>query len=118
MTAGASDTHNSNSSLDNSATDRYGMASVSSSNQYEIPHELQEVLLDFTVQYLIERPDDLTEFAFHYFSRLKRKKNQEIDHQSDESMVSEDEQGIFLETCCSARNMRWHARQISSQPKI
>lgn len=106
MTAGASDTHNSNSSLDNSATDRYGMASVSSSNQYEIPHELQEVLLDFTVQYLIERPDDLTEFAFHYFSRLKRKKNQEIDHQSDESMVSEDEQGIFLETCCSARNMR------------
>ncbi|XP_059078430.1 cAMP-dependent protein kinase type II regulatory subunit-like [Tigriopus californicus] len=92
MTAGASETHNSNSSLDNSATDRYGMASVSSSNQYEIPHELQEVLLDFTVQYLIERPDDLTEFAFHYFSRLKRKKNQELDHQSDESMVSEDEQ--------------------------
>lgn len=45
--------------------------SVSSQqSQYEIPAELQEVLLDFTVQFLIEQPRDLVTFALDYFTRL------------------------------------------------
>ena len=35
----------------------------SQQSQYEIPRELQEVLLDFTVHYLIEQPADLIHFA-------------------------------------------------------
>ena len=62
-------------------------------NQYNIPAELQEVLLDFTVQYLIEQPDDLTDFALSYFSRLRKKKELEDGNRSDESMISEDEHG-------------------------
>ena len=32
---------------------------------------LQETLLDFTVNYLIEQPDDIIDFALGYFGRLK-----------------------------------------------
>jgi len=45
-------------------------ASSQHSGQYEIPRELQEVLLDFTVHYLIEQPPDLVNFALDYFNRL------------------------------------------------
>jgi len=43
----------------------------SQQSQYEIPRELQEVLLDFTVHYLIEQPADLIRFAQDYFNRLE-----------------------------------------------
>jgi hypothetical protein len=55
----------------------------------------QDVLLDFTVQFLIEQPDELVDFALSYFTRLKGKKAQleEENNQSDESMLSEEEFG-------------------------
>ena len=43
----------------------------SQQSQYEMPRELQEVLLDFTVHYLIEQPADLIRFAQDYFNRLE-----------------------------------------------
>ena len=62
---------------------------------YRIPQELQEVLLDFTVQYLVEQPDDLVTFALLYFARLQaRKPLTEANSHSDESMFS-DEEGIY-----------------------
>lgn len=59
---------------------------------YRIPQELQEVLLDFTVQYLVEQPDDLVNFALLYFARLQaRKPVAEVNSHSDESMFSDEE---------------------------
>ena len=50
--------------------------------QYRIPDELQEILLDFTVNYLIEQPTDIARFESQSFhsessksSGLKRCKN-------------------------------------------
>lgn len=51
-------------------------SSVSSQqSQFEIPRELQEVLLDFTVLYLIEQPGDLISFALDYFTNLSDARN-------------------------------------------
>ncbi len=68
-------------------------AKMTDSSGYKIPQELQEVLLDFTVQYLVEQPDDLADFAVVYFSRLKARQPTSDGQHSDESMESEDEAG-------------------------
>ena len=33
-------------------------------SQYRIPDELQEILLDFTVNYLIEQPSDIARLVY------------------------------------------------------
>jgi len=42
-------------------------------NRYEIPSELQQLLLDFTVCCLVERPPNLIEFAADYFVQLRQR---------------------------------------------
>ena len=40
--------------------------------QYQVPPQLEAMLLEFTVNVLISQPADLAAFAVHYFSRLRR----------------------------------------------
>ena len=63
-----------------------------SRSQYRIPDELQEILLDFTVNYLIEQPTDIARFGVEYFVKLTaaRHKN-EVNESDDESMLSDEE---------------------------
>lgn len=63
-----------------------------SRSQYRIPDELQEILLDFTVNYLIEQPTDIARFGVEYFVKLTaaRQKNEE-NESDDESMLSDEE---------------------------
>lgn len=74
--------------------------SASSSSPYKIPQELQEVLLDFTVQYLVEQPEDLVDFAVVYFSRLQARRPMHDGNQSDESMISDEDFGKILHYMC------------------
>ena len=62
-------------------------------SQYRIPDELQEILLDFTVNYLIEQPSDIVRFGVEYFVKLTstRSNKNEDDHSDDESMLSDEE---------------------------
>jgi len=63
-------------------------------SQYRIPDELQEILLDFTVNYLIEQPSDIARFGVEYFVKLtatRSNKNEDADHSDDESMLSDEE---------------------------
>ena len=64
-----------------------------SQQQYEIPRELQEILLDFTVHYLVEQPGDVVDFALEYFNRLNasRRTVNAVQHSDDESMLSDEE---------------------------
>ena len=41
------------------------------SAKYEVPPELQDLLLEFTVAVLVEEPRDIVDFAVCYFSRLR-----------------------------------------------
>ena len=68
-----------------------------SSRHYSVPPELQDMLLEFTVACLINRPDDLVDYAVEYFTHLRdssdrhgflaKKSSEEIngDVQSEES---------------------------------
>ena len=63
-------------------------------SQYRIPDELQEILLDFTVNYLIEQPSDIARFGVEYFVKLtatRSNRNEDADHSEDESMLSDEE---------------------------
>ncbi|XP_040573301.1 cAMP-dependent protein kinase type II regulatory subunit isoform X1 [Lepeophtheirus salmonis] len=62
-------------------------------NITEIPQELHDILLNFTVHYLIQRPGDVVDYALEYFSRLNRsRQSDEIQgHSEDESMISDEE---------------------------
>ena len=63
-----------------------------SSQEYSIPSELQETLLDFTVHYLVERPPDIIDFAMDYFGELQNKRNGAGGHsEDDEEMDSDDD---------------------------
>ena len=46
-------------------------------SRYEIPGQLQQLLLDFTVSCLVERPADLVDFAADYFSQLRQRRQQQ-----------------------------------------
>lgn len=68
----------------------------------EIPPELQGLLLEFTVEVLLEKPSDLLDFAVDYFTRLraKHKARHEDDIQpppdSDESMLTDEDDEPML----------------------
>ena len=65
---------------------------MSSQEQYSIPSELQETLLDVTVHYLVERPPDIIDFAMDYFGELQNKRNGGGNNsEDDEDMESEDD---------------------------
>ncbi|GAB6019471.1 hypothetical protein CHUAL_001049, partial [Chamberlinius hualienensis] len=67
----------------------------------DIPPELQGLLLEFTVEVLLEKPDDLLDFAVEYFTRIRaQRKNCDAEQQqrhirpaadSDESMLTDDD---------------------------
>ena len=42
--------------------------------RYRVPDELRETLLDFTIAYLLERPNNLADFGLQFFQRLKRER--------------------------------------------
>ena len=49
-------------------------------SQYRIPDELQEILLDFTVNYLIEQPSDIARWVFLEF--FKKSITKPMSHKS------------------------------------
>ena len=68
-------------------------------SRYEIPGELQQLLLDFTVCCLVERPANLIEFAAYYFIELRQRQEASADGvknsngpapESDDSMLTDD----------------------------
>jgi len=42
--------------------------------QLEVPDELQEMLLDLTIGYLVEQPSDVVDYAIEFFNKLKTSK--------------------------------------------
>lgn len=51
-------------------------------SRYEIPGQLQQLLLDFTVSCLVERPADLVDFAADYFAQLRQRRQEQHNQQT------------------------------------
>ncbi|KAH8297191.1 hypothetical protein KR044_006239 [Drosophila immigrans] len=67
--------------------------SSDSSRRIQVPDELKEVLLQFSIAYLVEQPADLIDFAAEYFNKLQahRPHTTTSDHNDDnQSMNSQD----------------------------
>lgn len=66
----------------------------------QVPDELREVLLEFTISYLLEQPGDVIGYAADYFTKLRNQRTTSIlfdgappeDTQSpDDSTISKEE---------------------------
>lgn len=44
----------------------------------QVPDDLREVLLEFTISYLLEQPGDVISYAADYFSRLRDQRTTSI----------------------------------------
>lgn len=61
----------------------------------KVPPELRRVLLDFTVSYLLEQPDDIIEHAYNYFAKLRENRPSYVTKPSPSSpddSIPEDEE--------------------------
>lgn len=71
---------------------------MSASRRLEVPQELTDLLLDFTVAVLVGKPADLSSFAADYFAELARKRaaaasaaaDGSSNHMPDEDAMSAD----------------------------
>lgn len=67
---------------------------MSRAQRVQVPDELREVLLEFTINYLLEQPGDIINYAVDYFTRLRDARTTTLDgtvSSPDESVVSHEE---------------------------
>src|SRR5687767_11290849 len=63
------------SRTDNSQTQSAGASGGGGGGgRYTVPGELRDLLLEFTISCLVEKPSDLVGYAVEYFSKLKEKR--------------------------------------------
>lgn len=76
----------------------------------QVPDELKEVLLEFTISYLLEQPGDVINYAADYFNQLKESRTTAIIYEGaggpattasspDESTLSREEGKAH---CCNS----------------
>lgn len=56
-----------------------------------VPDELREMLLDFTIGYLLEQPSDIIDYAIEFFDKLKKSKSSGLKKQSTGDFSDEDD---------------------------
>lgn len=66
----------------------------------QVPDDLREILLEFTISYLLEQPGDVINYAVEFFTRLQNNRTTTIVRgpaagTPDESIIS-DEEGTTL----------------------
>lgn len=59
----------------------------------QVPDDLREVLLEFTISYLLEQPGDVVEFAAEYFSRLRENRTTALLYEG--AAISPDEESTM-----------------------
>lgn len=65
-----------------------------------VPDSLRDVLLEFSIAYLLEQPGDVVDYAVEFFTKLQDIRKLKVSHDDlppspDESIMSLDE-GIYL----------------------
>lgn len=67
----------------------------------QVPDDLREILLEFTISYLLEQPGDVINYAVEFFTRLQNNRTTTIVRAPaagtpDESIISDEEGTISL----------------------
>lgn len=65
--------------------------------RYDVPPELTNLLLEFTVNVMIERPTDLVDYAVRYFTGLReeRLRNASSQQQSRPPAIDENDEAVY-----------------------
>lgn len=79
----------------------------------QVPDDLREILLEFTISYLLEQPGDVINYAVEFFTRLQNNRTTTVVRgpvagTPDESLIS-DEEGtnsvvLLMTVYCSLHN--------------
>lgn len=56
-----------------------------------VPDELREMLLEFTIGYLLEQPSDIVDYAIEFFDKLKKSKLSSVKQESTGDLSDEDD---------------------------
>lgn len=71
---------------------------MSSQKRIQVPDGLRDVLLEFSIAYLLEQPGDVVDFAVEFFTKMQENRKQiqfqsKIDEPTspDESILSQEE---------------------------
>lgn len=59
-----------------------------------VPDELREMLLDFTIGYLLEQPSDIVDYAIEFFDKLKKSKLSSLKQQAGDFSEEDDASDI------------------------
>lgn len=69
----------------------------------QVPDSLRDVLLEFSIAYLLEQPGDVIDFAVEFFTKLQENRKSAVSPprepltpDDDESMASQDEGNFFV----------------------
>lgn len=62
----------------------------------QVPDDLREILLEFTISYLLEQPGDVINYAVEFFTRLQQNRGTTVTTAQaaatpDESIISDDD---------------------------
>jgi len=73
-----------------------------------VPDDLRDVLLEFTISYLLEQPGDIIDYAVDFFTRLRDTRQTQLIHDeqiciSPENDSVEEEEGELARSCRSNR---------------
>lgn len=66
------------------------------SGKITVPDELRDVLLEFTISYLLEQPPDVVEFAINFFTNMRDNRKEGRRTSSPDSIISEDDEPEIL----------------------
>lgn len=77
------------------------MSNQQPKQRIQVPDSLRDVLLEFSIAYLLEQPGDVVDYAVEFFSKLQDSRRTTMVHADevpspDESIMSVDE-GEFIE---------------------
>lgn len=62
-------------------------------SRIQIPDALREILLEFSITYLVERPGDVIDYGTEFFNRLQE--NRRLKQSHDENPASPDESELL-----------------------
>lgn len=59
----------------------------------QIPDSLRDILLEFSIAYLLEQPGDVVDYAVEFFTKLQENRKSKISH--DDAPASPDESELM-----------------------
>lgn len=75
------------------------MSCQRNSNRITVPDDLREILLEFTISYLLQQPGDIIDYALEFFTRLRENRQNQL-IQSGQTCTSTPDESVDEGNSC------------------